>query len=132
MGHAPEGFAVCVEFAGLSGSAGGLSGGARRCGNRQQAVPTETVGVVGGNEVLVFGGQPDTIALALGDIAHPAFEGGLTAGAIFGRSLGDGELGYGGLGHGECGFETGPKVRNENVCWRATDAVIHSVLPVRK
>lgn len=126
---------------------GGLagSGGAGRCGDGEQTVPAQAVGVVGGDEGFVFDGQPDTIALALGDIAHPTFEGGLTTGAIFGFSpgggeLGGGELGHGKLGHGECGFEPRSKVRHENVsevkienaCWRATGSVIHSVLPAQK
>jgi hypothetical protein len=72
-----------------------------RCSfNGQQAVSAEAVGVVGGDEGFVFGGQPDTVALALGNVAHFAFEGRLTTGAKFGFSLGQGELGDGGLGHG--------------------------------
>ena len=100
MGYAPEGFTIRVEFAGLSGGCR-----ARRCGDRQQAGPAEAIGVVGGDEDFVFGGQPDTAALALGDIVHPAFEGGLTTGARFGFSLGDGGLGHGGNVMLNCGIE---------------------------
>jgi hypothetical protein len=42
----------------------------------------------------------DAAALALGDIAHSAFEGGLTTGTKFAFSLWRGELGRGKLGHG--------------------------------
>jgi hypothetical protein len=84
-----------------------LSGEPGRCGDFQQTVLAEAIGVVGGDEGLIFGCQPDTIALALGDVTHSAFEGGLTTGAMFGFSLGWGELGHGKLGHGECVFEPG-------------------------
>jgi hypothetical protein len=50
---------------------------------------------VGGDEGFIIGCQLNAAALAFGDIAHPAFEGGLTTGAIFGFSQGGGELGHG-------------------------------------
>jgi hypothetical protein len=48
-----------------------------------QARSAEAIGVVGRKvEAFVFS-QPDITAVALGDVAHFAFEGGLTAGAGF-------------------------------------------------
>jgi len=73
----------------------GLSGGAGRCGDSEQAVSAEAVGILGGDERLIFGCQLDAAALALGDIAYSAFEGGLTTGAKFAFSLWRGELGHG-------------------------------------
>jgi hypothetical protein len=88
----------------------------------QQAGPAEAVGVVGGDVGPGFGGQPDAVALAFGDIAHFAFEGGLTAGANFGFSL----------GHRECDVETKIGIRqrkSEGQRWGVKGEAIHSTLP---
>jgi hypothetical protein len=100
----------CVAGEKKPDGGGGLAGCSGRCGYRQQAGPAEAAGVVGGDEGPIFGGQPDTITLALGDVARAAFEGRLTTGTIFGFSPGRRGLGRGGLGHGgnvmlNCGIE---------------------------
>lgn len=53
----------------------------------EQAIAAEAVAIVGGDKGFGVVGELDAAALALGDIAHFAFEGGVTAAAMFGFVL---------------------------------------------